>query len=312
MMGRYIEGGLKINSLGDLIGGENNEICDVPLSELHEFKNHPFKVRDDNEMKKLVESIREHGVIEPAIVRPVAEGGYIIISGHRRKKACEILGIDEMPVLIRKFTDDEATITMVDSNLQREEILPSEKAFSYKMKLEALKRRAGRPSKINSCRIDTNFSEDNISQEDTNYRADEELAKQSVDCASTIQRYIRLTELLADLLDMVDNKNIKFYAAVEISYLTKKQQEILLKVIREDNVYPSLSQAKQLRKLYQDKNFTKQSVHAVLTVMAEKGRRITINQNVVTKYFTPETSDDDIERIICSLLEEWQKNGGKV
>ncbi|MBO4921229.1 MAG: ParB/RepB/Spo0J family partition protein [Lachnospiraceae bacterium] len=296
---RTIAGKIRINSFTDLIGGDNNEVCEIELKELHDFKDHPFKVRDDEKMQEMVESIKKSGVLVPGVVRAKAEGGYEIIAGHRRKRACELAGLETMPVIIRRYSDDEAILVMIDSNLQREEILPSEKAFSYKMKLEVLKRKAGRPNKENSCQVGTNF------------RADEILAENASDSARNIQRYIRLTELISPILDMVDDKKIKFMPAVELSYLTTRQQEILVTVMNEESVVPSLSRAQQLKKLSQDKAYTKESVHAIMVVAPVKERRITIKQDVIYRYFNPETSDEEIEKVICKLLEEWRKKGGK-
>ena len=209
--------GIKISTFADLVCKKKPDIVYIPLRELHDFKNHPFKVVDDKRMMNLVESIKNDGVLVPGIVRPRdGEEGYEIISGHRRKHACELAGILTMPVIIKKMDDDQAVLEMIRANLQREEVLPSEKAFSFKMELEVLKRKAGRPSKENSCQVDTNF------------RADEELAKNYSESASTIQRYIRLTQLDTGLLDMVDEKKIKFNPAVELSYLKHQEQKILL------------------------------------------------------------------------------------
>ena len=310
-MSRTIAGKIKINSFADLIGGDDNEVSEVDLTELHDFKDHPFKVADDLKMQELAESIRKSGVLVPGVVRASEEGGYEIISGHRRKRACEIAGLTSMPVIIKKYNDDEAVIAMIDSNLQREEILPSEKAFAYKMKLEVLKRKAGRPPKDKTCQVGTDSPADNTCQNDTNYRADEALAESSADSARTIQRYIRLTELIKPLLDMVDDKRIKFIPAVELSYLKHKQQEILLNIMTEKSVIPSLSQAQQLRKLSMDGAYTKESALAIMVVAPVKERKVIIKQNVILKFFDPDTSEEEIEKTICTLLEEWQKKGGK-
>ena len=334
-MSRTIAGKIKINSFADLIGGDDNEVSEVDLTELHDFKDHPFKVADDVKMQELAESIRKSGVLVPGVVRASEEGGYEIISGHRRKRACEIAGLTSMPVIIKKYNDDEAVIAMIDSNLQREEILPSEKAFAYKMKLEALKRKAGRPPKDKMCQVgtdslvdnacpinadslednmrqvDADSSEENSCQLGTNFRADEELAENSVDSARNIQRYIRLTELIRPILDLVDDKKIKFIPAVELSYLNIKQQEILLAVMKEESVLPSLSQARQLKMLSQDKAYNKESVHAIMVVAPAKERKVIIKQDVLSKFFDPDTSEEEIEKTICTLLEEWQRKGGK-
>ena len=293
--------GIKISTFADLVCKKKPDIVYIPLRELHDFKNHPFKVVDDKKMLNLVESIKSDGVLVPGIVRPRdGEEGYEIISGHRRKHACELAGILTMPVIIKKMDDDQAVLEMIRANLQREEVLPSEKAFSFKMELEVLKKKAGRPSKENSCQVDTNF------------RADEELAKNYSESASTIQRYIRLTQLNTELLDMVDEKKIKFNPAVELSYLKKNEQEILLNEMDENSVIPSLNQAQQLKKLSQDGAFTKESVHAIMVVVPAKERKITLKQEVIYKYFDPDSSDEDIEKVILSLLDDWKKKGGSV
>ena len=222
-----------------------------------------------------------------------------VISGHRRKHAAEIVGLETVPVIIRDLTDDEAVIAMVDANLQREEILPSEKAFAYKMKLDALKHKAGRPSKENSCQLGTNF------------RADEAMAENANESARTIQRYIRLTELLPDLLSMVDSKKIKFNPAVELSYITPNEQFLLLEVMKEDEIVPSLSQAQQIKKLSQEKRCTKEALHALLAVASIKEGNVVIKHEIIMQYFSADVSDAEIESLICRLLDEYrQKHGG--
>ena len=246
---------VQLKTLDSLFGIDEEQagqIMEVPINELFSFQNHPFKVLDDEKMVQIVESIRENGILVPIMVRSRQEGGYEVISGHRRRHAAEIVGLETVPVIIRELTDDEAVIAMVDANLQREEILPSEKAYAYKMKLEALKHKAGRPSKENSCQVGTNF------------RADEAMAETANESARTIQRYIRLTELLPELMEMVDGKKIKFNPAVEISYLSPNEQYLLIQVIDEDGIFPSLSQAQQIKKLSQDKACTKEAIHALL------------------------------------------------
>ena len=267
---RTIAGKIKINSFTDLIGGDNNEVCEIELKELHDFKDHPFKVKDDEKMQEMVESIKKTGVLVPGVVRAKAEGGYEIIAGHRRKRACELAGLTTMPVVIRKYNNDEAVLAMIDSNLQREEILPSEKAVAYKMKLEALSHQG---------KAKEDDSEDVTSRQVvTKLRSDDEIGSVTGESGRQIQRYIRLTELIRPILDMVDDKKIKFVPAVELSYLTAKQQAILLEIMNEEAVVPSLSQAKQLKILSQDKKYTKESVHAIMVVASVKERKITIKQ----------------------------------
>lgn len=292
---------VQLKNLDSLFGIEEEQtgqILEVPIGELVPFQNHPFKVLDDEKMAQTVESIRENGILVPIMVRNRAGGGYEVISGHRRRHAAEIVGLDTVPVIIRDLTDDEAVIAMVDANLQREEILPSEKAYAYKMKLEALKHKAGRPSRNNSCQVGTNF------------RADEAMAESASESARTIQRYIRLTELLPELLEMVDSKKIKFNPAVELSYLSPNEQYIVMEVIQEDETVPSLLQAQQIKKLSQDKACTKEAIHALLAVAGVKERNVVIKHEVIMQYFPADVSDAEVESLIVRLLDEYRKKHG--
>ena len=292
---------VQLKTLDSLFGIDEEQagqIMEVPINELFSFQNHPFKVLDDEKMAQTVESIRENGILVPIIVRSRQEGGYEVISGHRRRHAAEIVGLETVPVIIRELTDDEAVIAMVDANLQREEILPSEKAYAYKMKLEALKHKAGRPSKENSCQVGTNF------------RADEAMAETANESARTIQRYIRLTELLPELMEMVDSKKIKLNPAVEISYLSPNEQYLLIQVIDEDGIFPSLSQAQQIKKLSQDKACTKEAIHALLSVAGIKERNVVIKHEVIMQYFPADVSDAEVESLIVRLLDEYRKKHG--
>lgn len=292
---------MKLKPLDSLFGideEQTGQIMEVPISDLFSFQNHPFKVLDDEKMSQTVESIRENGILVPIMVRSRQAGGYEVISGHRRRHAAEIVGLKTVPIIIRELTDDEAVIAMVDSNLQREEILPSEKAYAYKMKLDALKHKAGRPSKENSCQVGTNF------------RADEAMAETANDSARTIQRYIRLTELLPELLDMVDSKKIKFNPAVELSYLSPNEQYLLMQVMQKDEVFPSLSQAQQIKKLSQEKNCTKEAIHALLAVAGIKERNVVIKHEVIMQYFPADVSDAEVESLIVRLLKEYRKKHG--
>ena len=292
---------VQLKTLDSLFGIDEEQvgqIMEVPINELFSFQNHPFKVLDDEKMIQTVESIRENGILVPIMVRSRQEGGYEVISGHRRRHAAEIVGLETVPVIIRELTDDEAVIAMVDANLQREEILPSEKAYAYKMKLEALKHKAGRPSKENSCQVGTNF------------RADEAMAETANESARTIQRYIRLTELLPELMEMVDSKKIKFNPAVEISYLSPNEQYLLIQVIEEDGILPSLSQAQQIKKLSQDKACTKEAIHALLSVAGIKERNVVIKHEVIMQYFPADVSDAEVESLIVRLLDEYRKKHG--
>ena len=298
-MSRTIEGKIRINSFADLFG-DNNEVCEVELKELHDFKNHPFKVKDDEKMLEMVESIKKSGVLVPGVVRVIAgKEGYEIISGHRRKHACELAGLETMPVIIKRYSDDEAVLAMIDSNLQREEILPSEKAFAYKMKFEALSHQGKKDEEADSTQV--GWKAETAAQ----------IGETTGESKNQVRRYIRLTELITPILDMVDDKKIKFVPAVELSYLTDKQQEILLTVMNEETVVPSLSQAQQLKKLSQDKAYTKESVHAIMVVAPIKERKVTIKPDIISRYFDPDTSDEDIEEIICGLLDEWKQRGGQ-
>ena len=267
-------------------------------------------------MKELVESVKSHGVMMPGIVRASADGGYEIISGHRRKRACELAGLATMPVIIKKLNDDDAAIIMVDTNLrQREEILPSEKAFAYKMKLDAIKKKAGRPSQNNLRQLVTDFEtvdDENSSQAFANIRSDDSIGEKTGESGRQVQRFIRLTELNTDLLDIVDRKKLKFNPAVELSYLTRKQQETLFKVIQEEEKVPSLSQAQRIKRLSQEGGYTKEAVRSILVGPFIKGRQVVISESVVMRYFTPDTSNEDIEKLICTLLEGWKAGGGSL
>ena len=292
---------VQLKTLDSLFGideEQTGQIMEVPINELFSFQNHPLKVLDDEKMAQTVESIRENGILVPIMVRSRQEGGYEVISGHRRRHAAEIVGLETVPIIIRELTDDEAVIAMVDANLQREEILPSEKAHAYKMKLEALKHKAGRPSKENSCQVGTNF------------RADEAMAETANESARTIQRYIRLTELLPELMEMVDGKKIKLNPAVEISYLSPNEQYLLIQVIDEDGIFPSLSQAQQIKKLSQDKACTKEAIHALLSVAGIKERNVVIKHEVIMQYFPADVSDAEVESLIVRLLDEYRKKHG--
>ena len=229
------------------------KIVEIPLSELHPFKNHPFKVADDDRMRETAESIRDYGVLVPAIVRPRSEGGYEIISGHRRKRASEMAGKETMPVIVRELDDDAAIIIMVDSNLQRENILPSERAAAYKMKVEALRRKAGRPSKENSSQLGTNF------------RADQVVAEQAGSSRNQVQRYIRLNNLVQPLLDMVDDRKIALNPAVELSFLKPEEQIKLVDGIEKQQATPSLSQAQRMKQLSQEGRLSSEHISSILS-----------------------------------------------
>lgn len=274
---------------------KQEKVQEIALSELHPFKNHPFKVLDDEEMEKTVESISEYGVLTPAIARPRTEGGYELISGHRRHHASELAGLETMPVIVRDMDDDSATILMIDSNLQRETILPSERAWAYRMKLEAIKRQ-GRRSDLTSCQIGTKL------------RADQIVAENTGESARTIQRFIRLTELNQKLLDMVDKKALAFNPAVELSYLTKEEQIDFLEVMEMEQNTPSLSQAQRIKKLSQEGNCTIEAMQEIMMeVKKEEQDRVTIKNDVLKKYFPKSYTPKQMEDTIIKLLDNWHK-----
>ena len=287
-----------LDSLFGIDQEQTGQVLEVPIRELFPFQNHPFKVLDDEKMAQTVESVRENGILVPIMVRNRPEGGYEVISGHRRKHAAEIVGLETVPVIIRDLTDDEAVIAMVDANLQREEILPSEKAFAYKMKFDALSHQG---KKIDSSSTQVGWKSETANK----------VGETAGDSKNQVRRYIRLTELLPDLLAMVDSKKIKFNPAVELSYITPNEQFLLLEVMKEDDVVPSLSQAQQIKKLSQEKRCTKEALHALLAVASIKERNVVIKHEIIMQYFSADVSDAEIESLICRLLEEYrQKHGG--
>lgn len=270
-------------------------VQEIPVTELKPFQNHPFKVLQDDEMDRLCESMKEYGVLSPLMARPLPSGGYEIVSGHRRKIAAELLGIEKLPVLVRDMTDDEAVILMVDSNIQRENLLPSEKAFAYKMKLEAMKRQAGRP-KNNSPQLAANF------------RSDDEVAKSAGISGDTIRRYIRLTELAPPLLELVDQKRIAFSPAVELSYLTKEEQAELWSLIESEECTPSFSQSVRMKKLSQEAKLTPEVIYAVMTEeKPNQKEQVRIQTDKLKKYFPRGYTASQMEAAIFKLLEERQQ-----
>ena len=272
----------------------------IPLSELHPFEGHPFRVVDDEEMQKTVESVKQYGVLTPAIARPDPDGGYEIISGHRRLRASELAGLETLPVIVREMDDDTAIIFMVDSNLQREHILPSERAFAYKMKLDAIKHQGARTD---------------LSQEGTSSRvgmkspqALELVGKEAGDSRNQVHRYIRLTELIPEIRDMVDEKKIAFNPAVELSYLKPEEQREFLEAMDYAQAAPSLSQAQRLKKLSQEGGCR---LDAMCDVMSEQKKddmtTITISQDVLRKYFPKSYTPQQMQDVIVKLLDQWQK-----
>ena len=293
---------IELKSVDDLFATEEiredaqrEKVQNIPLGELHPFRNHPFKVKDDAVMQDTVDSVREYGVLVPAIARPDPDGGYELIAGHRRHYASELAGKETMPVIVRDLDDDAATIIMVDSNLQREGLLPSERAFAYKMKLEALKHQGARTDLTSS-------------QVGTRLRADELIAQQSGESRNQIQRFIRLTELIPTLLDMVDERKIALNPAVELSYLKKEEQTLLLEAMDSEQATPSLSQAQRLKKFSQQKML---SLDVMRAVMSEEKKndldRVTLKNETLRKYFPKSYTPKQMEDTIIKLLEGWYK-----
>ena len=283
---------------------QEDKITLLPLSELHDFPNHPFKVRDDEAMQETAESIRQYGVLVPAIVRPREDGGYEIIAGHRRRHGSELAGLSTMPCIVRRMDDDTATILMVDSNIQRENILPSERAQAYKMKLEAIRRKAGRPAKAEE--IDTLENGGQNGHDLRGIKSRELLAENSDDSARTIQRYIRLTELTPELQQMVDEKKIGMTPAVEISYLKPEEQQMLLTAIDSEQATPSLSQAQRMKKLSRD---GKLNDDTMLDIMMEQkkpeGYNVVLSADKLRKYFPRSYTPQKMEETILKLLDAW-------
>ena len=296
-------GNLALKGLDDLFSTEENrqeeqreQVQQIPIDELHPFTNHPFKVLDDEAMTRTVESIAQYGVLAPLIARPRPDGdGYEIISGHRRQYAAKLAGLDTLPVIVRQMSDDAAVILMVDSNLQREHILPSERAFAYKMKLEALKNQGAR-SDLTSPQVAAKF------------RSDDAVAKDQGISGDTVRRYIRLTNLVPELLDMVDEKKIAFNPAVELSYLDESQQRDFLEAMNDTQNAPSLSQAQQLKKMAQQGEF---SYEKAFDVMGQEKKSekdtVTIKNETLRKYFPRSYTPKQMEEKIIQLLDAWQK-----
>ena len=295
-----------LKSVDDIFQTEENRadaqrerVQEIPLDQLKPFKNHPFKVRDDQRMLDTVDSIREYGVLVPAIARPDPEGGYELISGHRRKRGCEMAGLQTMPVIIRDLDDDAAVLVMVDSNIQREELLPSERAFAYKMKLEALKHQGAR-------------SDLTSSQLGTKLRADELLAQQAGESRNQVQRFIRLTELISELLDMVDERKLAFNPAVEVSYLKRDEQRMLLEAMDTEQTTPSLSQAQRLKKFSQEGRLTEEAMSAIMSEEKKSDMdKVTLRSDTLRRYFPKSYTPKQMEQTIIKLLDVWQKQRQK-
>lgn len=291
---------ISLTSYDDIFSTEESrqteQIQQIPIADLHPFKNHPFKVLDDEAMQRTVESVAQFGVLAPLVVRPREEGGYEIISGHRRQHAAELAGLKTLPVIVRNMDDDQAIIQMVDSNLQRESILPSERAFAYKMKLEAIKKQGAR-SDLTSGQI---VQKSKLSIE--------KVAEDAGEGYKTVQRFIRLTNLIPELLDLVDQKKISFNPAVELSYLADSEQRDFFEAMQDTQNAPSLSQAQRIKKLSQEGRC---SYEAIFDIMGEEKKaemdRVTIKNDVLRKYFPKSYTPKQMEDTILKLLEQWQK-----
>ena len=274
---------------------QREQVQQIPIGELFPFKNHPFKVLDDESMQRTVESVEQYGVLSPLIARPRPEGGYEIISGHRRQHAAQLAGLDTLPVIVRQMDDDAAVLLMVDSNLQRENILPSERAFAYKMKLEALKNQGAR-SDLTSTQLVSKL------------RSNEQLGAENNQSRETVRRFIRLTNLVPELLDMVDEKKIAFNPAVELSYLDESQQRDFLEAMNDTQNAPSLSQAQRLKKLAQEGHF---SYDVAFAVMGEEKKdeldKVVIKNDTLRKYFPRSFTPKQMEDTIIKLLDQWQR-----
>ena len=302
------ERGLNLPSLDDILFTSEEERQDaalekvqiLSLSDLHPFTSHPFQVRDDEEMDRMVDSVKEYGVMTPAIVRPRMEGGYEIVAGHRRCHASQRAGLDTMPCIVRHMDDDTAIILMVDSNCQREHILPSEKAKAYEMKLEAVKRKAGRPSKINSSQVGTNF------------RADEVVAQGAGESRNQVQRYIRLNNLIPELMEMVDDGKLKMTPAVEISYLTPEEQADVYQHLDSMDCTPSLSQAQKLKAASKEAVVTPEKIHQIMQEktpsVKPREQQISISVSKVEKYFPRGYTSQQMEQTIIKLLESYSRS----
>lgn len=301
---------VELRSVDDLFSTEESrqdaareKVMEIALSELYPFPDHPFSIREDDSMKETVESIKEYGVLSPAIARPRANGGYEIISGHRRKRACELAGLETMPVIVRDLDTDTATIFMVDSNLQRENISPIEKAQAYKMKLAAIRRKAGRPPKENSAQVGQNFQ---------GRTSREILAENAPDSSAQIQRLIRLTELSPPLQQMVDEKKIAVTPAVELSYLKPEEQALVVETIASEQATPSLSQAQRMKKLSQTGGLNEDTMLSIMTEEKKPPKEdLTIPGETLRKYFPRSFTPRQMEDTIIKLLASWCKKRQK-
>ena len=295
-----------LKSVDDIFQTEENRadaqrerVQEIPLDQLKPFRNHPFKARDDQRMLDTVDSIREYGVLVPAIARPDPEGGYELISGHRRKRGCEMAGLQTMPVIIRDLDDDAAVLVMVDSNIQREELLPSERAFAYKMKLEALKHQGAR-SDLTSRQLVGKLEMADV------------VGQNAGESGRQVQRYIRLTELISELLDMVDERKLAFNPAVEVSYLKRDEQRMLLEAMDAEQTTPSLSQAQRLKKFSQEGRLTEEAMSAIMSEEKKSDMdKVTLRSDTLRRYFPKSYTPKQMEQTIIKLLDVWQKQRQK-
>ena len=314
MAARKSLGGAGLPPLADLFSTSDERALEaqtqervmmLPVSELHDFPGHPFRVRDDEEMEKLAESITQHGILMPGLVRPRAAGGYEIVAGHRRKFASVKAGIREMPVIVRDMDDDAAVILMVDSNVQRENVLPSEKARAYKMKLDAIKRKAGRPSKGNSGQLDQNF---------LNPYSVEKIAQDAGESTKQVQRYIRLNELIPELLEMVDGNEIKFNPAYELAFLRPEEQAVLYDILQAEEVTPSLSQAQRLKRASQEGRLSEQDIAAIMREEKAQTRdtgKVTLPAKEIEQFFPKSYTPEQKKKVIVKLLASWARQRGE-
>jgi ParB family chromosome partitioning protein len=283
-MSKSIAGKIKINSFADIVGGDDTAITEVPVKDLHTFYDHPFRVIDDEKMEETVESIREYGVLMPGIVRPRKGGGYEIIAGHRRKRACEIIGLETMPVVIRNYTDDEAVVAMVDSNIQREDILPSEKARAYRLKFEAVKHQGKEGG-----------------------RSYDKIGEAAGESAKTVQRYLALSNLSDELLERVDSKQIPVRAGIELSYLPEIEQAWVEEELSQTTAIMTPSKAAIIRNLYKSHELTLATIRLILASEKPAPRKVTIKADRLSQFFPEYMSEQEIEETIYKLLEEWRQ-----
>ena len=286
MSSKLFEGKIKLSTYSELVGDAGGEIIEVELSELYDFIGHPFRVVDDEPMQEMVESVRKHGVLVPGIVRHRKEGGYEIISGHRRKHACELAGLTTMPVLVKEYSDDQAVITMVDSNLQREDILPSEKARAYRMKYEAMKHPGTRTGGLS---LDL-------------------LGEAAGESSKTVQRYLWLSRLTDDMMELLDRKRVTILCGIDISFLSEEEQDWVFEAITIDRMTVNQEKTKKLKAYSESGQLTRDMVRITLAERKTKHRKFAIREQVIAEFFDEDATNEDIEEVICSLLRRW-KNG---